>query len=242
MPITSKTCRTPSSPFRFESDMTDPVQALVRHLMPRGTRPEHVLREMPAGQGVVDLMAVDFDDDVLSRRVRAGLGPIELPLRIEVLSHLRPDRFLSLERLARCVGSNPRALRRSTLCPLAEMGAIELEPTRARSTGAWIPVAKRLTAIELKLSRWRDAARQADNAAWAADRSWVVLDAWRAGAAVRNRDYFAEFGLGLAVVDSAGMLRIVQRPRRARCVPWLRAWLGEMAWARVAADGYTPAL
>jgi hypothetical protein len=235
---TVKTRNMTSLPFRFESEMTEPVEALVRLLTPGRVRPDHVLREMPAGQGVVDLLAVDFDDDVLSRRVRAGLGPIELPLRIEVLAHLRSDRFLSLERLARRVGSNPRALTRSTLRPLAEIGAIELEPKRARATGAWIPVAKRLTAIELKLSKWRDAAQQADNAAWAADRSWVVLDVRRAGAAVRHRDYFAELGIGLAVVDVVGRLRVVERPRRARCVPWLRAWLGELAWARVSTDGH----
>jgi predicted transcriptional regulator len=222
--------------------MTDAVEALVCRLTPRRVRPDHVLREMPAGQGVVDLLAVDFDDQVLSRRVRAELGPIELPLRIQVLSHLRPDRFLSLERLARRVGSNPRALARSTLRPLAELGAIELQATRARATGAWIPVAKRLTAVELKLSKWRDAARQADNAAWAVDRSWVVLDARRAGAALRNHDYFAEFGIGLAVVDSTGVLQVVERPRRSRSVPWLRAWLGELAWARVAADSDAPSV
>jgi hypothetical protein len=230
----SKTHRTPSSAFRFESEMTDTVEALVRRLTPGRVRPEHVLREMPAGQGVVDLLTVDFDDEVLSQRVRAGLGPIELPLRIEVLSHLRTDRFLSLERLARRVSSNPRALTRSTLRPLAEMGAIELDRTRARATGAWVPVAKRLTAVELKLSRWRDAVRQADNAAWAADRSWVVLDARRASRALDNRDYFMELGIGLAVLDTDRVLRVVERPRRARCVPWLRAWLGELAWARVA--------
>jgi hypothetical protein len=234
MPIASQTRTAPLSPFRYEADMADPVEALVRRLTPGRVRPEHVLREMPAGQGVVDLLALDFEDEILSRRVRAGLGPIVLPLRIEVLSHLRVDRFLSLERLARRVGSNPTALTRSTLHPLAEMGAIELEPTRARATGAWIPVAKRMTAIELKLSKWLEAARQADNAACAADRAWVVLDARRARTAVQNRDYFGELGIGLAVVDSAGGLRVVERPRRARCLPWLRAWLGELAWARVA--------
>lgn len=227
--------RTPSAPFRFESEMTDPVESLVRRLTPGQAPPEHVLREMPAGQGVVDLLAVDFDDEVLSRRLRAGLGPIELPLRIEVLSHLRVDRFLSLERLSRRVGSSPRSLRRSTLGPLTEVGAIELERTRARATGAWIPVARRLTAVELKLAKWRDAARQADNAALAADRSWVVLDAHRASTALANRDYFAELGVGLAILDSAGRLRVVQRPLRSRRVRWLHAWLGEVAWARVAA-------
>jgi len=232
--IAAKTAATSSSPFRFESDMVDPVELLVSRLMPGRARPAHVLREMPAGQGVVDLLAVDFDDEVLSRRVRGGLGPIELPLRIEVLSHLRQDRFLSLERLARRVSSNPRALRRSTLGPLAETGAIELQATRARATGAWIPVAKRLTAIELKLSKWRHAARQADNAARAVNASWVVLDARRAAAAIRNREYFTDFGIGLAAMDSSGVLRVVVRPRRSRSVPWLRAWLGELAWARVA--------
>jgi hypothetical protein len=216
--------------------MAAPVEALVGRLTPGQKPPAHVLREMPAGQGVVDLLAVDFDDDVLSRRVRAGLGPIEFPLRIEVLSHLRADRFSSLDRLARLVGSNPPALARSTLRPLADLGAIELERTRARATGAWIPVAKRLTAVELKLSKWRSAARQADNAAWAADRSWVVLDARKARAALRNHDYFVEFGIGLAVVDSLGVLRVIERPRRSRSIPWLRAWLGELAWARVVAS------
>jgi hypothetical protein len=237
----STTTHRKSAPFRYETQMADPVAAAVHRLTPGRMGPEHVLREMPAGQGIVDLLAVDFDDDVLSRRVRAGLGPIELPLRIEVLSHLRTDRFLSLETLSRRVRSNPRALTRSALRPLAETGAIELQPTRARATGAWIPVARRLTAVELKLSKWRIAARQADNAAWAADRAWVVLDASRSAAAVANRDYFADFGIGLAIVDCRGALRVIERPSRARCVPWMRAWLGELAWARVArgAEAYS---
>lgn len=223
-----------SEPFRFESEMTDPVQMLVRRLAPGRMSPMHVLREMPAGQGVVDLLGVDFDDEVLSRRVRAGVGPIVLPLRVHVLSHLRTDRFLSLERLSRKVGSNPRALTRSTLRPLAEVGAIDLDQRRARATGLWIPVAKRLTAVELKLSKWRSAARQADNAARAADRSWVVLDSCRARSAMKNRDYFAELGIGLATLDSRGALKVVERARHTHSVPWLRAWLGELAWARTA--------
>jgi hypothetical protein len=214
--------------------MASPVQALIGRLAPGQTRPEHVLREVPAGQGIVDLLAVDFDDDVLSRRVRAGLGPIELPLRIAVLSQLRTDRFSSIHRVARLVGSNADALRRSTLRPLEKMEAIELDRNRLRATGVWIPVAKRLTTVELKLSKWRSAARQADNAAWAADRSWVVLDSSRASAAIRNREYFAELGIGLAIVNPAGVLKIIERPRKARCLRWLRAWLGEIAWARVA--------
>jgi hypothetical protein len=217
--------------------MTAPVAAAMTRLAPALVAPEYLLREVPAGQGVVDLLGVDFDDEVLSRRVRAGLGPIDRPLRIEVLSLLRVDRYLSIERLAKKVSSNPRALMRSTVGPLADFGAVEIDGSRVRATGMWLPVARRLTAVELKLSKWRAAARQADNAALAADRSWVVLDAVRATNAVRNRDYFSELGVGLAVVGSEGELRVVERPRRGRCVPWLRAWVGEVAWARVVESG-----
>jgi hypothetical protein len=166
-----------------------------------------------------------FDDDVLSRRLRAGLGPIALPLRVAVLTHLRGGRSTSLDRLARLVGSNVPALTRSTLRPLAEAGALELTGRSARASGMWVPVAKTITAVELKLSNWRRAARQADNAAWGADRSWVVLDRHRSRAAV---------AIGFAMLDSHGTLRILDRPQRRRRVPWLRVWLGELAWARVA--------
>jgi hypothetical protein len=220
-----------SGPFRYEHEMTDLVERLIDRLTRR--LPHYVLREVQAGQGTVDLLAIDFDVDTLSRRTSLGLGPITSPLRLAVLSQLQGTRWFSLDRLSQLVSSSPHALVRSTLRPLQEIGAIEFDSTRIRATGLWQPVAEHVDAVELKLSKWRRAARQADKAAWAADRSWIVLDRQRSGAALANRSYFAEFGVGFALVDASGFLDVVERPRPRRTIRWLRCLLGELAWARV---------
>jgi hypothetical protein len=111
--------------------------------------PDIVVIEAQADPGVIDLLAVTFDDDVLAHRIQCGLDPVTLPLRVRVLDALTRRRAMRVETLAKRVGSNARALTRSTLGPLEEIGAVELSGTLVRPTGAWAPVAKRLTAVEL---------------------------------------------------------------------------------------------
>jgi hypothetical protein len=210
--------------------MTEVVEASVSELVPARSPASFVLREVQAAVGLVDLVAVSFNDDSLSSRICSGLEPITQPLRIQVLDALGA-RALRLETLARRLGRNPKALVRSTLGPLAELGAVEMESGKVAATGTWRSVAARLTAVELKLSKWRSAVRQADNASLSADAAWVVLDDVRAAGAVAAVAVFVEYGLGLATVDSAGELRVICRPRGRRTVRWLHAWMGELAWA-----------
>ncbi|ORW05847.1 hypothetical protein [Mycobacterium kyorinense] len=146
----------------------------VHRLMPRGGA-HLVVGEVPAAQGIADIVAVRFDTDALRTRLSSGIGPVTSPLRVRVLHVLREDRYVRSATLAAYVGTNASALTRSTLKPLAELGLVELQKGLVRSTGAWRPVAAHLTAVELKLSKWRDALRQADNFAISADRSWMVL-------------------------------------------------------------------
>jgi hypothetical protein len=83
----------------------------------------------------------------------------------------------------------------------------------------------------LKLSKWQQVLRQADNAAFGVDAAWAVLDAARSRAALRRVEHFRLFGVGLATISSDGDLSIVTRPRRRTRVRWVRSWLGETAWA-----------
>jgi hypothetical protein len=223
-----------ADPFRFEHEMFDLVESIIGKLTRRP--PERVFREVQTGQGIVDLLAVDFSTDALSHRVNGGVGPITSPLRVAVLSHLRGTHWTSLDRLSRLVVSRPQPLVRSTLRPLAARGLIELDSTRVRATGVWRPIPERLISFELKLSKWKKAARQADNAAWATGRSWTVLDRSRSGGALANREYFTEFGVGLALIDTTGLVQVVERPRPRPTIAWLRAWLGELAWDRLASE------
>lgn len=227
--------RTPStSPgdgFRWEAEMTAPAVAQIGRLLPRARIPHVVVGETPAAVGVADIVAVCFDPAAIECRLRNGLGPICSPLRVRTLDALRDRRSQRVRTVAHKVGSNPAALTRSTLGPLTELGAVELSGELVRSTGVWRPVGSQLTAVELKLSKWRHALRQADNLALSADRAWVVLDETRAAGALAAADRFREFGVGLAVLTCEGKLRIVVRPKGCRAERWLRALLAEHAWA-----------
>lgn len=222
--------RSTTNPFRWEADMTEFVERSITALTPASARPDVVLEQVQGAIGVLDLIAVFFDDEALSQRIRGGVVPVTLPLRVQVLHALGRRPPTRVETLARRLRRNPRALISSTLRPLAELGALELRGDRVVATGAWRPVVRRMIAVELKLSKWRDAVRQADNAAMSADAAWVVLDRAKADGALAARSYFRAFGVGLAVIDPSGGFDVVFRPGRRRAVRWLRSWLGELAW------------
>jgi hypothetical protein len=215
--------------------MTEAVEASIGRLLPARSPASVVLREVRAAVGVVDLVAVTFDDDALGARICAGLAPINLPLRVRVLDALGA-RILRVNTLAQRIGRKPEALMRSTLTPLIELGALEMSHGKVAATGAWRPVTSRLTAVELKLAKWRVALRQADNAALSTDAAWVVLDRAKAGGAAAAVDLFRDYGVGLATVDPSGELNIRCRPRGRRTVRWLHAWMGELAWASLRSD------
>jgi hypothetical protein len=225
-----------STSWRWEADMTGPVVDQVTRLLPR-TRVAHlVVGEVPAAVGIVDVVAVSFRRDAVRHRLHSGVGPLCSPLRIRTLDVLQNGRPQRVTTVASKVGSNPAALRKSTLSPLADLGLVELSEKSVMTTGAWCPVAAQLTAVELKLSKWRDALRQADNFALSADRSWVVLDESRGRRAVAAAETFEAFGVGLATLDEDGRLRVVIRPRGRRPERWLRALMAERAWAVAEAE------
>jgi hypothetical protein len=211
--------------------MTSLVAGQIGRLMPRSEISHFVVPEVPAAVGVADLVAVRFDHSALTHRLASDVGPLCSPLRIRVLDLLRCDRPMRIGTLARKVGSTSRALSRSTLRPLQELGIVELTDDAAQATGRWRSVAAHVTAVELKLSKWRDALKQADNFALGADRSWVVLDQARARPALAAVGYFQQFGIGLAVLGTDGSLRVVTHPAARRRHRWLRALIAERAWA-----------
>lgn len=223
-----------SQRFRWEAEMTPIVTDTIDSLL-WSSDAHLVVPEIPAAIGIVDLLAIRFDEEAVRLRLESGVGAIGSPLRIRTLDALRDGRWRRQESVARSVASNVKALRRSTIVPLAEQGLIELEDTsrgpRIRSTAQWLPIGQRITAVELKLSRWRKALRQGHQFARSADRSWVVLDQARARPAIENLESFRRLGVGLAVLDVDGRLRTITRPGRRRPQRWLRALIAERAWA-----------
>lgn len=226
-----------ASRFRWEAEMLGPVVTNARILAPWLDRPSALVAEVPAAVGIVDLLGIRFNRRVLNQRIEGDVRPVLSPLRVRVLYALLTGPA-PIDELAASVGSNGEALMRSTLRPLHAAELIELEDGIARATGLWRPVAGRVVAVELKLSKWRDALSQADNSGHSADERWVVLDAARAAGALAALDEFSERGVGLAVVEQGGGLHVLQLPVRGRPEGWLRALIAERALE--ALDDYEP--
>lgn len=219
--------------FRWEREMTPLVASCVERFTRSGGGHDAVLTEVPAAVGIVDLLAVRFDQGATACRTAVGIGPICSSKKIQVLDAVGTKRWRRVDTIARLVGSNGPALTRSTLAPLIEMGLLEIDRTRIRSTGVWAPAAVHVTAIELKLEKWRSALRQADNFALSSDRTWVVLDTTKAGGARTHVERFRAAGIGLAAIDPLGTVNVLARPneRRRPAVRWLRSLMAERAWA-----------
>lgn len=71
---------------------------------------------------------------------------------------------------------------------------------------------KEIIAIEAKLTKWRDALRQANRYRHFSHASWVVMNRATSSAAIKNIETFKRFGIGLAVVDMDGNMDIHYNP------------------------------
>lgn len=70
-----------------------------------------------------------------------------------------------------------------------------------------------LAAIEVKLSNWKSALRQANLNKFAVSHSYVAMWYEHANAAVENVDEFIDCGVGLIIIDSTYSMNIILRPR-----------------------------
>lgn len=67
--------------------------------------------------------------------------------------------------------------------------------------------------IEFKLSAWRRALRQAFRHRNFGNEAYVVLDDGQAGAAIANLDEFIDANIGLATIDTEGLVRLYHYPK-----------------------------
>jgi hypothetical protein len=219
--------------------MTQLVEAAIFRLS-RRSHPAIVLREVQTTAGVIDLLAVSFVDTTLATRTASGAAPVTHPRQVQALDAIPLGRPLRVDTVARRLRTSAEALQRSVLPPLISQGFLDLSHNRVRATGCWRPVGLELIAVELKLSKWKAAVRQADNAAWNVDGSWVVLDKAAGAAAANASAYFQAFGVGLAFLSGGGDLTVRLRPRSRRPVRWVRSWLAEVAWSTILATRRAP--
>lgn len=203
--------------FKYENQMAEPAE---RWLRGQGLM---VKKEFATPWGICDLVGCSLNKAKVRKRCSLRqTRPIRSQLRVHLLS-LIPD-----EKEGESVSADD--LHR-VFEPYLDAERIERELLRlfkdrfVRPTGdnayykvnGWMPLHKRLVAVELKLTRIEDALSQAINNLGFADESYVGLPADRAMRLIdtkRRRD-FEERGVGLLAVQRSGC-KVVLRPRKQR--------------------------
>ena len=158
--------------FRLECEMFNPVLAAIPSLFPAPCCATRVVREAAVGNVIPDLLIGQWCDELpfapsmtnVARHVVALLqrsGPAAPTERIE------DELYLSSSALTRAVAQLKRV---GALSYEAPEGELQLSPEFAKG------IQVKLIAVEMKMTRWREALNQALRYLDFADEAYVVLD------------------------------------------------------------------
>jgi hypothetical protein len=204
-----------SERYQFETQLREPVAQWLRDVHPNVVLAD----EVGPRYAPTDLVAGvpgSLDDRLASRVV-----PLDNRDQLELLGFLATPRAQT-ELRARFGGRSWAGLQADLIAPLAEAGVIGLD-----ADGRWltevIPPSpfEEIFTVELKLSNWRKALRQAALHQLFANRAHIAMPADRIGEPLTLECH--RLGLGLLAVDTDGTVDPAVEPRNADPVDPLEA-------------------
>lgn len=201
----------PSSGYRFERDL---VVSLTEHLRAqlasRRTLATTLRHEVPVGRAIADIVSVSAPRARLARRHAVGLAfTVSESVALARLRRHGPTR---VDRLPAVCGLTPRELKQGVWAQLVESKIIRQGPGGRITLAPLWPSTLQVVAIEAKLTRWRDALRQAIEYRRFADRVYVAISETHIAAALRSRDEFEHPGVGLLAVNGAVRTIVPAKP------------------------------
>ncbi len=190
--------------FALESDMT----ASVERWMKRAGL--HVKAEFISPYGYCDLVGVQFDQKRMNHRLRLNqMKPVGSIIRSELLLQI-PDvetkQSISFKQLASKYASfmDRDTLKLEVERLIADRFVIRITNGNFQKVNGWMPLQKRIIAVELKLARIKEAMSQASGNLDFADESFVAFPLDVAKRIVKNRHRWADCfdeGVGLIGVS-----------------------------------------
>lgn len=206
----------PAVRFRFEREMREPVRcSLPSFIATPDSADVRVLREPNIGNIIPDLLI--------------GMGP-----GANTKGEIRPYRSSRIDAHVMTLLESHRSMSAVSISETIFMSQATVDQTLARlsragvvrrsRTGAWRLSAQHrclpleIVAVELKLSRWREAVCQASEYLKFADWSYVVLDGNRVRETAKIRSAFVSLGVGLFFQYGFSTVTVVE-PRRNRPRP-----------------------
>ena len=219
--------------FDYEYQMVEPAKAWLE------SKDLMVKREFPTPWGICDLVGCSFNKRNVKKRVRLGQKkPIGSHFRTMLLSHIPEEdeaRPIDSARLAAMFSDffDDEQIT-SELDRLVRDKFVQKTPTGFfYKLNGWMPLHKRLIALELKLSRVQDVLRQAIGNLEFADESYVGLPMETASRLARSSAVspFVENGIGVIGLDpKAYKLVMPAKQGRQGADPVLQTHCVERFW------------
>jgi hypothetical protein len=198
--------KTPSGPFRFERDMFVNVGELIRCRIAGNPARFIHLREPTVGNVIPDLLCGEWSEDL--RPPKRSFTFIEACILALLERHdelMESDISQLLHLSAPAAAKAFRRIEQSGLILSTRNGKVSLDAgcfTRGFA----------VTAVELKLSRWREALNQAVSYLKFADRAYVVLDADRTDREEPMVEMFRASRVGLLMLGAEELTEVVPAP------------------------------
>ena len=188
------------------------------------------LREFDSSNGVADIVFFHMKKNY---RKHLDIGAVP-PRWLYALFHMPYRKIFSTDDMAKELGvSHARA--KTALRVFISIGYCQ----EGNSKGTWKKVrqpqliAKKIYAIEAKLSKWNHALSQAIRYLDYANQSWVILDSKGAASAIKNIEKFKKFNIGLATISALGEVTVQFTPETKKAKSEYRLWYSNAEIARI---------
>jgi hypothetical protein len=206
--------------FDYEQQMVKPVEQWLKF---KGLATK---REFPTPWGICDLVGCSLNKNRVKQRLALGqTKPIGSQLRVFLLSQIpecTEQRSVSVRTLkvkfGTVIDEGRIVLEIDRL--LSDKFIQETSPGRVQKLNGWVPLHKKLIAVELKLTRINDALKQAATHLEFADESFVGLPADTAKRLMNSKKKkdFVNNGVGILAVDPSGC-KLLFKSNRAGSSP-----------------------
>ncbi|MCX6143337.1 MAG: hypothetical protein NTZ35_08965 [Ignavibacteriales bacterium] len=175
-----------------------------------------LLREMKSDWGVVDLLAIRFNGEMLAKRRNEILGPMIVPfssLAAYAMVFLIDHRTMTISDLGSFLKAKNGRLRQ-VLDQLIERNLVirhKTDSIRARAISTTFMI-KDILAFEAKLSKWQSAITQAERHLWFTNSSFVVLPHLSASVYGKALAACTDRGVGLITSNESGLFKVAKEP------------------------------
>lgn len=206
----------PGAPFRLERDMLGPIhRSLPGFILTPDGADVQVLREPNLGDIIPDLL---IGIGPAAGESTAVPGYRSTRMEAHVMALLERKRSMSVEAITKAIFMSPDDVGQ-TLGKLSRAGVVQCVRGAAwRLSREHHSSRIEVVAVEVKLSRWREALCQAEEYLEFADWAYVILDGNRVSESSLMRDAFAARGIGLLFQYGFSTVMSID-PRRNRPRP-----------------------